>query len=121
MPSVTRYATFNAVLPPEGPLSYRFPLDFSKVASVEVDMTGPITAEELSYINGAYVDNYDNANPLEIKVANSMQRIRIPAGKAAYVPLMVTGAAVVTCSTPSAPGLIVPVYMVNFPVWPFVI
>lgn len=121
MPAVTRYATFNAVLPPEGPLSFRFPLDFSAVASVEIDVSGPILNEELSYVNGAYVDNYDNPEPLEIVVANTKQRLRVPAGKGAYVPLMITEAAQITCSTVVKAGLIVPVYMVNFPVWPFVI
>ena len=121
MSKIQRYASNNAVLPPEGPLSYRFPLDFSKATSIEVDMTGPIVAEELTYVSGAYVDNYDNPAPLEIIVANSLQRVRVPAGKSMYVPLLITGAASITCNTPAKDGLIVPVYMVNFPVWPYII
>jgi hypothetical protein len=116
----TRFGTHNAVLPPEGPKTYPFNLDFGAVASILVDMQNEITQGHISFISGGFFDNRANANDLLIQVERVGQVLRIPAGKQSYMPLLVGDAPQVTFKTTAANGLIIPIFVCNFPLWPIV-
>lgn len=120
MSSFTRFGTYNSVLPKEGPKTYPFNLDFTSDAEKIVDMTIELDAEHISFISGAFIDNRNNAAELLIKVERVGQIVRIPAGKQAYMPLLVGDSAILTITTTPANGLIVPIFVCNFPLFPAV-
>lgn len=120
MSNFSRFGTYNAVLPAKGPKTYPFTLDFRTNPSQIIDMTTEIQGEFINFISGCFVDNTLNANPLKITTQSIGQVLSIPAGKQAYMPLLVGDAAVLTISTTAANNLLVPFFVVNFPVQPFV-
>lgn len=116
----TRFGTFNAVLPKEGPKTYPFTLDFNTQGQRVIDMQIEVDAKHISYISGGFFDNRLNANPLLIAVERVGQVLAIPAGKQAYMPLLVSDTPVLTLSTTPANGLLIPVFVCNFPVTPII-
>lgn len=118
--SYTRFGTYNAVLPNEGPKVYPINLDFrsDKVTSVEIDFTNEITAKKIDYISGFFADNSQNPAELVVKVSSTGQIIRIPANKQAYMPAFFSDDASAVIETTG--NVVVPFFAVNFPVWPHV-
>lgn len=120
MTTYARFGTYNAVLPKAGPKAYPFQLDFRTVNKVDIDMTPEITQGFIDFCSGVIFDNRLNANPLEILVAGCLQSVGIPAGKQGQMPLLIGDAAQLTFTTPINNQLIVPIFVVNFPVYPIV-
>lgn len=116
----SRFGTYNAVLPKGGPKVYPFRLDFTTNGEQLIDMQPEITAHNIDYISGIYIDNRANGNPVEIVTEQINQSVGFPAGKQGYLPLLIGDAAVLTFRTSKANGLIIPVHVVNFPVWPII-
>lgn len=120
MTTLSRFGTHNQVLPAKGPKAYPFTLDFRTAVSQSLDFDVEITGGFIDYISGIFVDNTKNANPLTIKTASIGQVISIPAGKQAYMPLLISDAAQLEITTVQANNLLVPFFVVNFPVTPCV-
>lgn len=120
MTTYTRFGTYNAVLPKAGPKVYPFRLDFRTVNQVDLDFQPEIEQGFIDFISGVWVDNRLNANPLEIVVASVGQSVGVPANKQCQMPLFVTDAAQLSFQTPVDNALIVPIFVLNFPVWPIV-
>ena len=118
--TLTRFGTHNAVLPKAGPIAYKFQVDFTVKGEFEIDMTPEVSAQHIDFISGCYFDNSKNANPLDIEVASIGQIVHIPAGKQGYMPLLITDAPILTLRTTPNNQLIVPFFVVNFPVWPII-
>lgn len=120
MTNISRFGTYNAVLPEKGPKAYPFRLQFQTLNEQDLDFQVEIDGGFISFISGCFVDNRLNANPLNIEVASVGQIVSIPAGKQAYMPLLVTDAAQLKITTIAANDLIVPFFVLNFPVQPYV-
>lgn len=120
MTSYARFGTYNAVLPAGGPKAYPQNLDFRATNQVDIDMTPEIDGGFIDFVSGVVIDNRLNANVLEIVVAGTGQSLGFPAGKQGQMPLLITDAAQVSFITPQNNALIVPVFIVNFPIWPIV-
>lgn len=120
MTQISRFGTFNAVLPAAGPVCYPQNLDFRTLAETEIDLQSEIVAGHIAFVSGFYIDNSQNANPITIVVDTTFQSITIPAGKQAYMPTLSATSAKFTITTEAAADLIVPFYVLNFPVWPMV-
>lgn len=120
MSNFSRFGTYNQVLPSKGPKVYPFTLDFRTLAEQDLDFSVEITGGFIDYISGCFVDNRLNVNPLVIKTQSVGQAVSIPAGKQAYMPLLVTDAAQLQITTIIANNLLVPFFVMNFPVQPFV-
>lgn len=118
--SMSRFATHNAVLPKAGPLAYPQVLDFTTKSEILVDMGSEITLGHIDFISGVFVDNGLNVNDLEIEVGGIGQRVRIPAGKQAYMPLLIGDSPQLTFRTTANNQLHIPVAILNFPVWPYI-
>ena len=118
--SYTRFGTYNAVLPKGGPKVYPFFLDFTTSSEQAIDMQPEISKENIDYISGIYIDARKAAQDVEIITEAINQSIGFPAGKQGYMPLLIGDAALITFRTPKANGLIIPVHVVNFPVWPII-
>jgi hypothetical protein len=114
----TRFGTFNAVLPVEGPKTYPFKLDFTTLNERVIDMQIEVDAKHISYISGIVFDNRLNANALEVLVERVGQSVGIPAGKQGQLPLLCTDTPVLTIRTTPAANLIIPFFVCNFPVAP---
>jgi hypothetical protein len=120
MSSFSRFGTYNQVLPKAGPKTYPFKLDFRVVNQQDIDLSPEIVAGHIDFISGVFVDNRLNVNSLEITTAGNGQSIGIPAGKQAYMPLLVTDSAQLSFVTITVNNLVVPIQIVNFPVHPIV-
>ena len=115
-----RFGTHNDILPKKGPLAYAFQLDFTSKGQVDIDMQPEISGGFVDFVSGVFVDNRQNLNPLEITVAGIGQKVAIPAGKQSYMPLLCTDSAQLTFNTPVNNLLIIPLFVLNFPVWPII-
>ena len=115
--NLQRFGVSNAVLPPEGPKAYPIELDFHDKDTHEIALGNEIVAERISYINGIYFDNRANANDVEVLVGGIQQRLRLPAGKCGYMPILFTDAASATFNSPIG-DYTVQVIVLNTPVWP---
>lgn len=120
MTSMQRFGTYNQVLPKEGPKCFSFILDFTVLTTQEIDFTQPITEGFVSFVSGFYIDNRLNATEINIKTDQTNQRLGIPAGKQAYMPLLIAGSPKFIITTVVANNLLIPFFPVNFPVTPLV-
>jgi hypothetical protein len=118
--SFTRLGTHNMVLPPEGPKAYSFTLDFTAQNVQVLDFLQEIQSGFISFVQGMLIDNTLNANAIIVSTQQINFPLRIPAGKQAYMPLMVTDSAVLTFTTTQNLGLVVPLVITNCPVSPIV-
>ncbi len=85
-----------------------------------MDMQPEISAGHIDFISGVYVDNSGNADVLEIEVAGIGQKVKIPAHKQSYMPLLCTDNAELTFRTTPNNQLLIPLFVLNFPVWPVI-
>lgn len=115
---LSRFGTYNAVLPAKGPIVYPVQLDFRTVGQIEVDFTSEIQQEHIDFISGIIFDNRLNTGVLEVSMPVTGYSFGIAAGKQGQLPLLMTDAAKLTFTTPTDPALIVPVWVVNFPLYP---
>jgi hypothetical protein len=115
----SRFGTSNMVLPKEGPNVFPFQVDFRAISQVEIDMQIPIDQGFISYIQGYFVDNSLNLNYLNITSSLVGQRISIPPKFMAYMPHFITDTPKLTLQTQQAGNLIVPFFITNVPVTPY--
>jgi hypothetical protein len=115
-----RFGTFNAVLPKEGPCTYPFNLDFTATTVQELDFTPEINNGTIGFISGFWCDNSANPVALTVEVQGTGQRVKIPANKQAYMPILSTNDPKLLMTTDSGPDIIIPFYACNFPVWPII-
>lgn len=115
-----RYGTYNAVLPKEGPKVFGFNLDFRVEDLVDIDVSLQVQQGFISFVQGWFINNIDNAEPVKIATQGTDQGITIPAGKQAYMPMFITDECKLTITTTAAANLIVPFYLTNVPVMPCV-
>ena len=115
-----RYGTYNAVLPKEGPKVFAFNLDFAAAKQQDVDLVLAIQNNTISFVQSWYIDNSKNAVAITVETAGTGQRITIPAGKQAYMPMFIPDEARLTLTTTPAAGLVVPFFVTNVPVTPCV-
>lgn len=115
-----RFGSFNQVLPKEGPKVFGFNLDFRTLGSQDVDLSLQVQQEFISFVQGWFIDNSLNAAAVSISTTGTNQGIRIPAGKQAYMPMFITDECKLTITTTPAANLIVPFYVTNVPVMPYV-
>lgn len=118
--SYVRFGTHNMVLPPEGPKVYPLTLDFRLTNTQTLDFVAIIMQKQITFLQGVFVDNSLNMNPLFIETDQVGQRVQIPAQSQAYMPLMITDSAVIDFTTVQAGNLLVPVIMTNCPVMPYI-
>jgi hypothetical protein len=120
MTQFVRFGTFNAVLPKEGPKTYPFNLDFSTKGTQVLDFQIEIDGKHISFVSGFFADNRANGADLVVTSERIGHAVRIPAGKQGFMPLFVGDSPVIDFVTTPAAGLIVPVFVCNFPLSPYI-
>ena len=86
----------NIVIPREGPRALEVTLNFANTASILIEGLLATTTGQISYIQGLYIDNGDNPEPLTVIAKTTNQRIIAPAYSQGYWPILF--AAVPDCS-----------------------
>ena len=103
----------NAKVPKEGPKAIPLVLDFTATQSYQVDLTQQQQAAKISFIQGAFIDNSANPQPLVIATGNSQQNLVIPGYSQAYVPLLLPNPPTFVASTTG--GVVVSIIALNIP------
>lgn len=105
----------------EGRKSLPVNIDFSQGANFFLDLSsiqGQGPQKYISSVQTLYIDNVDNTAAIDVVMDVSKQRIRIPAGSEAYIPVLEPNPPKITftCANP----VIVPVQVLNFFVPPYI-
>lgn len=119
-PAWLSYAVLNGRLPSaqEGPRVMPLLLNFGLATSFLLDLKIAQQQARLSFVQTIYVDNTASAVPFTLQSQTVRQIIQIPAGGQGFVPVLEIESPVFTAS--STGGVIVPIFLLNFPVSPAV-
>lgn len=97
-----------------GPAAVNLNLDFSQATSLTADLSNLVQRGQISDVQALFIDNSQNGNPITIVVNILNQRIVIPAGAQAYMPVLAQQPTFYI--TTVALGDIVQAFALNFPV-----
>lgn len=112
-------ATFNAQVPPEGPLAIPATLRFDQASQITVDFTLQMERKTVTAIQGIVVRNWNNGQPITIVVQGTQEYIDVPAFCDAYLQVASTNRAKFIFT--STGGVAVPVVFFNVPISPLII
>lgn len=105
----------NIVIPGEGPRVLACALNFTDTNSIDVFTLLSVYMGQISYIQGAYVDNSDNPAQLTLVVKTTQQSITIPAYGQGYYPILFAATPDLTVSTTQA-AISVKLHFYNVPI-----
>jgi hypothetical protein len=116
------YALSFGCAPPEGAVTLPINLDFQATTEVVLDCQ-PIQAKgKFSQLQTIYIDNSDNAQPIEVTLNVTYQHLQIPAHYCGYLCVLTPNVKNVKFNTTG--GVVVPIQLMNFflptHVWPAV-
>lgn len=114
------FATANVAIPDEGPKVIRADLDFSALDNIDIEGLLATTTGFMSYVQGVFIDNQTNPNPVELKCSVTGQIITCPATSQGYFPLLITNPPRFNASTTPAADLRVLMFFYNVPIQPMV-
>lgn len=115
------FALNNTMKPVNGPVAVTQVFSFAAggQASQSGDLTGEMNANAIDFIQGVWIDNGDNANPLTFVVGGTGQRITVKKNHQGYYPLLaVQGPFTFVIATTLAGTLLVPVIFYNVQINP---
>jgi len=98
----------------EGPQSVRGYFDAVAGESVKYDLTYLADTQGFTGVQCIYIDNAENDGAFEIDVEETGQRIKCPAGKQGYFPLLVPGRAKFVARHFGSGKKSVPLFFLNF-------
>lgn len=114
--------TQNMIIPDEGPVIIPTELDFSGADRIDIETEALFSSGKVSLLQGVFIDNYSNANPLVLFNNISRQRIVCPANSQGYFDVFVPKPSTFQASTTSVADLSVKIHFYNVPiasgVWP---
>jgi hypothetical protein len=109
------YPISNVIVPQGGPKTVPAVLDFTNVATIDIDGQAIIDAHAIEFIQGVFIDNADNAVPFTL-IANTQQRIVCAANSQGFFPLLVQNPPKLTANMAQAAGRKVAVQFYNVPI-----
>lgn len=110
---ITVNETANQCAPREGPKAVAVPLDFTAVASIDLDYS-MLQEGNFSQLQGFYVDNSASAVPLTINILSTRQSITVKGHTQGYYTALSQNP--IRLNFQSAGGVRLGVWMLNFPV-----
>jgi hypothetical protein len=113
------FGVANIVVPKEGPKVGLCTADFSNAAQVEIDGQLAVDSGKISYIQGVYIDNSKNANPITLTMSTTNQIISCPAGYQGYFTILCPNDPTILAQTTQA-NVQIPLIFYNMPVQPAV-
>lgn len=119
-PNFLAFGVLNGRLPSaqEGPRVMPLYLDFRTATSYLLDLKLAQQQMRLSFVQTVYADNSASLVPLNITTGVIQQTIQIPAGGQGFIPVLALESPTLTVS--STGGVVVPIFLLNFPVSPAV-
>lgn len=115
--SLVSFPTFNGYAPEKGPRALTVDLDFSVQATYNLNLAAIQQEDRVEFIQGIYINNKANTNPLIITCGISQQSLTIAAGWQGYLPLLCPNTPSLTFASTTA-SVIVTVHLLTFPVAP---
>lgn len=112
----TRFGVNNVIIPAGGPATIPASLDFRNTARIEVDGELVVSQGKIEYLQGVFIDNADNANPLKLTMGITGQRIICPPNSQGYFAIMAPNPPRIICETPQNGNLQIPIFFYNVPI-----
>ncbi len=110
----------NLRVPAQGPRVLPFELDFASVASISGEVASEIIADDISWVQSAWIDNTDNAADFELEILITGQRVFVQAGAQASVPIFAaTGTLQYVARSTAGAGNLTRVQFANFVMQPY--
>lgn len=114
------FGMYNVAIPDEGPKCIRADLDFSSLGSIDIEGLLATTTGTMSYVQGVFIDNRTNDNPIELKCSVTGQIISCPANAQGYFPILITNPPRFVASTTPVAALRVLMFFYNVPIQPMI-
>ena len=83
-----KHGVNNGTIPKEGPKTLPFRVDLTVNQSYEIDLSQQNALEQISFIQGVFIDNKDNGQPLLLTCQGTGQVVSMPPGAQGYVPVL---------------------------------
>lgn len=83
-----KHGVNNGTIPKEGPKTLPFRVDLTVNQSYEIDLSQQNALEQISFIQGVFIDNKDNSQPLLLTCQGTGQVVNMPPGAQGYVPVL---------------------------------
>lgn len=84
-----RYGVNNVIIPKNGPATIPALLDFTDTGEIEIDGELVVMQGQIEYLQGVFIDNADNTDPLSMTMGTTNQRIVCPPQSQGYFAIMV--------------------------------
>jgi hypothetical protein len=105
--------------PAEGRLCVPYNIDFTAQQTATIDLTNIQQMQQrISFVQTVYVDNSLNAQPVTLTMANTSQKLTVPANSQAYLPMALSLQNSIVVATTG--GIVLPLQLFNFGIAPFV-
>lgn len=118
--SLPFYLVQGLMVPEEGPRAVPLLLDFSAAGEYDINLQNVQSRNFISLVQALYLDNSAGGTPLTVNLPNTGQNIIIAPNRQGYRMVLCPNPAMLRFI--SASGVIVPVFILNFPVtnadWP---
>lgn len=89
----------NVVVPSGGPKVIPTPVNFANAASILLDGSQIVTQGKIEYLQGVYIDNSANVDPLSLTMSTTGQKIICPANSQGYFSIMCPNPPQITVAT----------------------
>lgn len=103
--------------PRNGPLAMTVPLIFTPtITELAFDLYKEQAANDIEFVQAVFVENQDNANPIEIEFLGTNQILKVPANTQGVYPVFAPNPVSVRCRTTApADTLIMKLILLNMP------
>jgi hypothetical protein len=115
----TAFAVSNGFAPKQGPKCLPVALDFTgAVTSIALDFLTEEETGQIDFVQGLWIDNFDNPSPLLIFIQGTEQRIVYPALGQGYIPITALRAGQLKMVVETAGNVEVQISLLNVPMAP---
>lgn len=109
----------NVIVPASGPKAVPTLVDFSNAAEVILDGQAIVSQGKIEYLQGVYIDNSANLNPLTLIMSVTNQRVTCPPQSQGYFSILCPDPPQMTANTTQA-NIQIPMIFYNVPIQPAV-
>jgi hypothetical protein len=112
--TLRQFSVNGQMVPPEGSRAVPLTLDFTAQVQYTLDLQNFIARNLISMVQAIFVDNSNNASPIEISMPNSGQTLIVPPNAQAYLSVLAPNPASFVFLTMG--GVIIDITLLNYPV-----
>lgn len=112
----TRYGMNNVLIPKGGPACVEAILDFSNAAEILIDGEEIVSRGQIEYLQGVYIDNADNIDPLSLTMGTTGQRITAAPHTQGYYAILIPNPPKIIANTTQGANQRFRVHFYNVPI-----